>query len=121
MKMAFFRAAIASALFVSVAVAQEIETPETEAQADVTAASALNQIIDDHWAWTMEEYPTFATSLGVRDYDDRLSDPSLEAEAKREAKTAEFIARLEAIDVDQLTEAFERWVVEHVVQDLDPL
>ena len=32
------------------------------------------------WAFVLRENPTFASSLGVRDYDDRLGDISLAAE-----------------------------------------
>ncbi len=73
------------------------------ANAQDAPARALQGVIDDHWAWVLEENPTFATSLGVRDYDDRLGEASLEAAARRVAKGAEFIARLEAIDVEQLS------------------
>ena len=44
-------------------------------------ANEANQKFDDimhsHWQWTLEQNPTFATSLGVRDYDEQLSDPSI--------------------------------------------
>ncbi|GJL91463.1 DUF885 domain-containing protein [Hyphococcus sp.] len=68
------------------------------------APDTLQSIIDDYWAWGMEENPVFATSLGVRDYDDRLRDPSLKGIARREAKTADFVQRLEALDTAALSE-----------------
>jgi uncharacterized protein (DUF885 family) len=62
------------------------------------AQDTLQTIIKDHWAWTLEQSPTFATSLGVRDYDDQLGDSSLAAyEAAVEDQKA-FLARLEALD-----------------------
>lgn len=72
------------------------------ANAQITASEALQTVIDDHWAWTLEENPTFATSLGVRDYDDRLGSVSLEAADRSVAKGAGFIERLEGINVDEL-------------------
>ncbi len=72
------------------------------ASAQSTASDALQAVIDDHWAWSLEENPTFATSLGVRDYDDRLGSVSLDAAEKSVAKEAGFIARLEEINVDEL-------------------
>ena len=74
------------------------------AHAQQSASDALDAVIDDHWAWALEQNPTFATSLGVRDYDDRLGELSLEADAREAAKGAAFIARLEAIDADELAD-----------------
>jgi uncharacterized protein (DUF885 family) len=60
-------------------------------------SSDLNTVITDHWKWYLSANPVFATSLGVRDYDDRISDISL-AEADRQAKAAQgFADRLRAI------------------------
>ena len=74
------------------------------AHAQQSASDALDAVIDDHWAWSLEQNPTFATSLGVRDYDDRLGELSLESADRDAAKGAEFIARLEAIDADELAD-----------------
>ena len=75
------------------------------ASAQQDAAQAFQSLMDEHWAWTLEQSPTFATSLGVRDYDDRLGSVSLEAAAARDAKSAAFLERLEAIDADALDPA----------------
>ncbi len=67
-------------------------------------SDSLDRIIEDHWAWTLEQNPTFATSVGVRDHDDRLGDPSLAAiDASIEAEK-KFLGRLEAISRDGLSE-----------------
>ncbi|WP_428407092.1 DUF885 domain-containing protein [Hyphococcus sp.] len=105
MNLAFFRA-IFVAFCVSIgsaALAQETTEQQT-APAPEPEPDTLEDIMEDHWAWVMEENPVFASSLGVRDYDDELSDPSLKAEAAREAKTAEFAERLKALDETQLSE-----------------
>lgn len=68
-----------------------------------TASEQLQSVIDDHWTFTLEENPVFATSLGVRDYDDRLGSPSLESADRAAAKTREFLERLEAINPDELS------------------
>ncbi len=73
------------------------------ANAQPSASDTLQAVIDDHWAWVMEENPTFATSLGVRDYDDRLGDASLDAAERGVAKGAGFITRLEKIAAEELT------------------
>ena len=75
------------------------------AQAQNSAADALQSVMDDHWAWTLEDNPVFATSLGVRDYDDRLGDVSLAAAERRTAMSAAFLERLDAVDADALDEA----------------
>lgn len=112
MKSVFLRSIVASAFFFSAAIAQDDpqdeRTPdaiasEEGAQDEIAAPDTLEQIMTDHWAWVMSENPTFATTLGVRDYDDELGDPSLEGAARREAKTAVFVARLEALDTENLS------------------
>ena len=85
--------AIAAALAVSslsLAVAQD------------DASGALQSLLDDHWAWSLEQSPVFATTLGVRDYDDRIGSPSLETNDAQVAKMREFKERLEAINQDSL-------------------
>ena len=54
-------------------------------------------LTDDYWAFVLRENPTFASQLGVRDYDDRLPDISLAAEDRRTASSAAYLARLDAI------------------------
>ena len=65
----------------------------------------LDRIIADHWRWTLEQDPTFATTLGVRDFDDRLGDPSLAAYDAAIVSEKAFLSRLEAIDRDTLSTA----------------
>lgn len=67
------------------------------------AADSLDQIMRDHWAWKLEQSPTFATTLGVRDYDDRLGDPSLAAYDAGVVAEKEFLGRLEALDEGALS------------------
>ena len=40
--------------------------------AEEGASSEFLSVLDDHWAWSLSQRPTFATSVGVRDFDDRL-------------------------------------------------
>jgi uncharacterized protein (DUF885 family) len=54
-------------------------------------------LTDEYWAFTMREFPTFASSLGIHDYDDRLGDISLAAEDRRSAEYGKYLARLAAI------------------------
>ena len=54
-------------------------------------------LTDEYWAFMMREFPTFASQLGIRDYDDQLGDISLAAEDRRAAQYGQYLARLEAI------------------------
>ena len=54
-------------------------------------------LTDEYWANTLREFPTFASSLGIHDYDDRLTDLSLAAEDRRAAASAAYLKRLDAI------------------------
>lgn len=62
------------------------------------AQDSLDAIIKDHWAWTLEQSPVFATSVGVREYDDRLGDSSLAAQDAAVEDQKAFLARLDALD-----------------------
>ncbi len=54
-------------------------------------------LTDDYWAFVIRENPTFASQIGVHDYDDKLSDISLAAEDRRAAAAAAYLRQLDAI------------------------
>ncbi len=57
----------------------------------------LKAVLTDHWAWYLRSNPEQATALGVRTFDDRISDIS-QVEADAQAKQAQaFADRLKAI------------------------
>ncbi len=68
-------------------------------------ADSLEAVMKDHWAWRLQTDPVFATTQGVRDYDDRLADRSLAAYDADIAKNKELVARLDALDKAGLSEA----------------
>ncbi|MFC7498902.1 DUF885 domain-containing protein [Enterovirga sp. GCM10030262] len=74
------------------------------ASAPALAAPAddLKAVIDDHWAWYLSVNPIQATSLGVRDYDDRIGDISLAAANRQVEAEKALLARLNAIPVAEL-------------------
>jgi uncharacterized protein (DUF885 family) len=75
------------------------------APAAAAPADDLQRLMADHYTWLLRENPTYATALGVRDYDDRIEDLSL-ANRDRQAEAAKaFLARLDAIPADSLTAA----------------
>ncbi len=65
----------------------------------------LNTIVKDHWHWFLANNPVFATTLGIRDYDDRIADISLGAQDKQAAEALALLNRLNAISNDQLSPA----------------
>src|SRR3954467_5979374 len=68
-------------------------------------ADDFHRLLADHYAWLLRENPTYATSLGVRDYDDRIEDPSLAARARQAQEAKAFLARLDRIPAASLTPA----------------
>ncbi|WP_306253039.1 DUF885 family protein [Parvularcula sp. IMCC14364] len=102
----------ALALMACAAETDTVETstaPASEASVATDQSQGANalfeQVMSDHWASNLEQSPTFATSLGVREYDDRLSDPSLAAYDAGIETAKGFLARLEAIATNGLNEA----------------
>lgn len=80
-----FKKIIAAALLASAA--PVLATPSTDFAA----------LLKDHWAWFLKNSPEYATSLGERRYDDRLSDISLAAADRQETEAKGFLDRLKAI------------------------
>jgi uncharacterized protein (DUF885 family) len=68
-------------------------------------AAALNQLFEEEWEWTMREFPTFASSLGDRRYNDRLTDASLAASARRNEHRQQTLARLLRLERARLAPA----------------
>src|SRR5262245_44378253 len=62
------------------------------------SASEARALFDEYWQWIMREFPEFATYLGDHRYDDRLTDLSVAAIARRRAERAEFLGRATRID-----------------------
>jgi len=77
--------------------AQPAPSSDVPAQAHV--------LFDEYWQWTLREYPEIATFIGDHRYDDRLSDQSTAALAKRSAAHADFLRRAAALDASALSPA----------------
>lgn len=63
----------------------------------------LRALLEDHWRFVLESKPLFATQLGLRAFDDRLSEGSAEAIARERADKRALLARAEAIDTARLS------------------
>jgi len=73
------------------------------APAAAAPADDFRRLLDDHYAWLLRESPTYATSLGMRDYDDRIEDISLAARDRQAREAAAFLERLERIPAEGLS------------------
>ena len=66
------------------------------------AAATLDALLQEHWAWTLENFPELASYLGVPGGDDRWNDESPGAFTRRHADRLAFAERAAAIDASQL-------------------
>ena len=67
-------------------------SPATATEAELTA------IIDDHWRWTLTQYPERRLEYGDRSGNDQWTDMSLEAFQQRYQDEGRFMERLEQIE-----------------------
>jgi Uncharacterized protein conserved in bacteria len=67
-------------------------------------------LVDRIWSWNLEQFPERCAYLGKREGLDRWTDRSFEAIEARKAKTREFLAELEAMDRDALS---DRWKLDY--------
>jgi uncharacterized protein (DUF885 family) len=90
--------------FVAVFVTGAPARAQAGAQPD-DAAKALHALFDEEWEYAMREFPTLASSLGDRRYNDRWSDVTLAAVERRHKHDIEVIERMKGIDRARLSTA----------------
>lgn len=78
--------------------------PLDSSAAQNNSDTSFEVLLEAHWAWVLSTAPTFATSLGVRDYDNQLSDPSLAAYDTQVERQTEFLQEFKAIDAASLSD-----------------
>ncbi|HLL75981.1 MAG TPA: DUF885 domain-containing protein [Pyrinomonadaceae bacterium] len=69
------------------------------------SAKALHELFEAEWEYAMREFPTWASALGDRRYNDRWTDLSLAAHERRHKHQIEVLERLKAIDRAALSPA----------------
>jgi uncharacterized protein (DUF885 family) len=74
------------------------------APAAAAPADDLRALMEEHYRWLLEQNPTAATALGVRDYDDRIQDLSPAAREQRVRQAQAFLTRLDRIPAAQLSQ-----------------
>ncbi len=67
-------------------------SPASATEAELTA------IIDDHWQWTLRQYPERRLEYGDRSGNDQWTDMSLDAFQRRYKDEGQFVQRLEQIE-----------------------
>src|SRR6266550_440081 len=70
----------------------------TGQQANAPDSVRLHQLFAQNWAYTMREYPEFATAVGYPGQNARWTDYSLEAIARRKRELNDPLTALRAID-----------------------
>ena len=78
---------------------------------------ALHRLLDEHWEYTLRTSPEFASIIGDKRYNDRLTDFSQEQIERDVAQARVFLARFEAIDPTGFPEQ-ERLNRDLMVRDL---
>src|SRR5467141_3932651 len=71
-------------------------------QANAPDSVRLHQLIAQNWAYTMHEYPEYATAVGYPGQNARWTDYSLEAIARRKRELNVPLTALRAIDRNRL-------------------
>jgi uncharacterized protein (DUF885 family) len=67
------------------------------------ATKALHELFASEWDYWMEQYPTWASTLGDRRWNDRWEDLSLDAISKRHTHNIEVLAKLRGMDREALS------------------
>ena len=65
--------------------------------------TVLNALIDEHWAWVVDNSPEYAVFMGDTQRANEWDDVSLEAQARQNQALAGFEQRLVAIDQASLS------------------
>ncbi len=97
----FFTLLSAAALFFVAAVGADARQPP----AQDAPARALHELFEQEWEWALREFPTFASHLGDKRYNDRWPDLSLAAHERRHRHQREVLERIKGIDRARLSPA----------------
>lgn len=68
-------------------------------------STEVEDILKSFWEWRLRESPEFATQIGVHTFDNGLDDHSLEAYARRQEDCREFLEKLKAVSLLELSKA----------------
>ena len=89
--------AVLVVLYGALALGLACATPGSSPEDDLSA------LFDEAWDFQMREFPTYATAVGIHDYNDRLPSMDLDDIERRAQYWQEMLTRLEGIDRDSLS------------------
>ena len=117
------RAALAGSMFLYIAVPlmPHAQSPIPAAQAPASLADrekALNEVFHDYWEEYLKLNPEFASTIGDKRYNDKISDYSVAAVNNWLAQERTFMLRLAAIDSTGFTDQ-EKTSQELLMRDLE--
>lgn len=87
-----------------------------------TATAQLQQVIDDHWQYSLQEDPVTAGRMGLAGYNNRLPGVTAKDRARRLKAEQALLQRLQAINTEQLTDSDRvnqqllAWVLRNSIQ-----
>ena len=90
-----------------------------------TAEQQLDEIIAEHWEYSLRENPTTATSVGVNDFNDRLPNVSPADNLRRLTAEQAFLRRTQDIDRTSLSVSGQinldlfQWILEDSIGDYE--
>jgi uncharacterized protein (DUF885 family) len=91
--------ALSAALFFAIVPALRAQAPAPLED----RRKALNGLFEEYWQVSLEHSPEFASTLGDKRYNDRISDYSVKAENEWLSREQTYLMRLAAIDPDGLS------------------
>jgi len=79
----------------------------------VASRTPYQQLLDEHWQWSLRNNPIRATTLGVRTWDRELGDLTLAGMDRRAGEAQAFLTRFDQLDTTRLgaTERVTRAIV----------
>ncbi|MGK2927214.1 MAG: DUF885 domain-containing protein [Lysobacterales bacterium] len=90
------------ALCLSLLTASPLQAATEQAATAATDGDRFRAIYEKEWAFRLREFPTFASSVGVHDYNDRMSHVAEEDQARRHAFWKGIRAELDDISCARL-------------------
>jgi len=98
-----FKAGVSAFLLASSAIIPSHHAIAQDSNASVDSEAAqLKKLIDDYWAYSIEQSPLFASSLGIKSADGKLADATLKAQEDAVKSAETFLQRLLSISSQNL-------------------
>lgn len=87
----------------SILIGQAGDSPPAVEHDDPT--EQLHHLFEEDWEYRLQQYPLFATFVGVHRYNNKLPDVSIETKKRELEQEKKFLTRLQSIDREALNAA----------------